>query len=58
MLDDTTKMQDIAMLDTDREAMRAEFDNFDDMTLAEFRIAHLALAEEILSLADTLGKRK
>lgn len=38
-MDGTTKMRDVPMLDSDREAMRREFGEhrFDNMTLDQFR---------------------
>lgn len=48
------KMRHMPMLDIDRERMRAEFENFDDMTTEEFAQAVSARAAELAQLIKAL----
>jgi hypothetical protein len=48
-------MGEIPMLDSDRELLRAEFDDFDSMTLAEFRKAKQKRIDDILDFVNRLG---
>lgn len=48
------KMRDLPMLDVDRERMRNEFDNFDELTLTEFKAAAAQRVDELLDLITML----
>jgi hypothetical protein len=48
------RMKDIPLLDSDREALRLEFEDFDEMTLSEFQTAKRKRLDEILDLMNRL----
>lgn len=47
-------MRDVPMPDVDRERMREEFENFDDMTVDEFRQAARARLDTLLDTMNVL----
>jgi hypothetical protein len=53
---ENTLMKDFPMLATDRENMRLEFDDFDNMTYAEFQAAVKKRQDEILDFMNELDK--
>lgn len=48
-------MGETPMLDTDRELMRGEFEDFDNMTLPEFQAAVKDRQNELLDLMSKLN---
>lgn len=58
MNSDEILMRDLPMLDTDRQAMRLEFDNFDDMTMDEFRKASSKRIDELLDFYNRLSSNE
>lgn len=54
---DNITMRDVPMSDFDREAMREEFEGFDDMTLTEFKAAVSQKMDGILDLILSLKTR-
>jgi hypothetical protein len=48
---DEVRMKDLPMLAIDRERMQEQFEDFDEMTIEQFR---LAAAERLASLAETV----
>lgn len=54
-MSDDIRMKDVPMTDFDRENMRNEWENFDNMTLAEFREAAKKRTDELLDLYNSLG---
>jgi hypothetical protein len=54
-MSDELRMKDFPMLDTDRERMREEFEDFDNMTMAEWQAASKKRMDELLDLFNRLG---
>lgn len=52
---DDRRMKDIPMLDIDRERMREEFENFDNMTVDEWRVAVKKRQNELLDTLNLLS---